>query len=480
MSPWDEAIASAREQFVDALEQRGFTFFPPDELSGSLTERDGTHRVTVRLSERFPFSPPSVHPVAEFPRSWHRELDGAMCLYPVTGREALSWLDADAFIELIGRWFEQTLQGWPDDAPDLDLNRYFYAADDDRLVLYDDLAPLVGRYIRLRANRHTITILGAGGAPAKSISSPKRAFGYVADIGEPAVPPHDWTSLSALIDPADVHALDKAIRERRIEYVLVTYQRQDSRAVVALEAHDTVEGIQLRSLASAPADPATLRLRSGHDAAGLAEADVLILGAGSVGSFLADALQRAGVGKMTIRDGDILRPGNLVRHLAGPEYVGQSKASAVAATLGVRPFNATEISTDSSYLSDPAEVLGLLEGYDLVIDATADAAVTPMINTAALTTDHPVLNVCVKDEGRLVRVDVVPPPPGTDELPETAVAAPDPTTLVFEAGCGDPVSLTPPYTVAEAAQLAARFAVAMLLGRDLMTSGEVRDYRATR
>lgn len=107
MTAWDEALESTREQFVDALEQRGFTYFPPDELSGTLPIGDG-ERITVRLGNLFPFAPPAVYPSEEFPRSWHRELDGAMCLYPQAGREALPWLATESFTQLIARWFEQS------------------------------------------------------------------------------------------------------------------------------------------------------------------------------------------------------------------------------------------------------------------------------------------------------------------------------------------------------------------------------------
>lgn len=476
MTAWDEALESTREQFVDALEQRGFTYYPPDELSGTLPIGDG-ERITVRLGNLFPFAPPAVYPSEEFPRSWHRELDGAMCLYPQAGREALPWLATESFTQLIARWFEQSSLGWPDDAPDLDLDRYFYSADDDRLVLYEGIEALLGNYIRLSRGPATMTVIGTGSAPAKRLSSPKRAFGYTADIGEPAIPPHNWASLLELIDPAVASTLDRAVRERRINYLLVAYQRQGQRAVLALETHDTVDGIELRSMASASADSSTLRIRSGSQAAAISNSRVLILGVGSIGSFLADALQRAGVGELEFRDRDIVRPGNLVRHLAGPAHYGQPKALAVRQILLARPFNATKVIADPTNLSDPAEVPALLERFDLVIDATADSAVTPMINTAARTFGQTVLNVCVQDEGRVVRVDVVPPPPGTTAIPGTVVTPEDDAQLVFEAGCGDPVSLTPPFAVAEAAQLCARFAVALLLQQPLTTSGATRDYR---
>ena len=480
MTAWTEAREAAAEQFINDLERRGFTFHAPAELSGLLQVADSYERITIKLGAGFPFAPPDVFPRADLPQSWHRELSGAMCLYPQAGREALPWLNADAFIALAVRWLEQSRMGWPDDTPDLDLDRYFSSAEDRALLLYAGIEDLVGKYVVLRRarNRSTITVTGPGSIPAK-IKPPKdRAFGYVADIGEPAEPPHDWDSLRDLLDPGVASTLTRAVRDRRISRLLLLYRRRGHRALLALEAQDTVAGIQLRSLPSASADPETLLLRSGVDSHQLRGTQVLLLGAGSIGSFLADALQRAGLGALTIRDGDILRPGNLIRHLASDKFLGQPKATALQTLLEARRFNATTIDADDTYLTNPAELPELLDTYDLIIDATASGGVTPMINAAARSLGHTVLNVCVKHTGRLLRVDVVPPLDGADPLTEPSVDEHQAEADAFEAGCGDPVSLSPPHAVIEAAQVAARHALGLLLDRPLTPSGEMRDLRA--
>ena len=53
------------------------------------------------------------------------------------------------------------------------------------------------------------------------------------------------------------------------------------------------------------------------------------MGCGAIGSFAADLLFRAGVRQLTLCDGERLRPGNIVRHLAGAEQVGRAKTLAV-------------------------------------------------------------------------------------------------------------------------------------------------------
>lgn len=63
----------------------------------------------------------------------------------------------------------------------------------------------------------------------------------------------------------------------------------------------------------------------------LRQANVLVVGLGGVGSFAAEFLCRAGVGRMTIVDGDVVDASNKNRQLpALDSTVGQPKAEVMA------------------------------------------------------------------------------------------------------------------------------------------------------
>jgi hypothetical protein len=81
--------------------------------------------------------------------------------------------------------------------------------------------------------------------------------------------------------------------------------------------------------------------------------------------------------------------------------------------------------------------------------------------------------VVLQNEGKTFRVDVLPPIGGADPLPSSDRG--EQVTAVYEAGCGSPVSLTPPPAVAEAAAAAARHAIATLTGAPLSAAGEIRE-----
>ncbi|MCW3091406.1 MAG: hypothetical protein JWP81_2475 [Ferruginibacter sp.] len=62
----------------------------------------------------------------------------------------------------------------------------------------------------------------------------------------------------------------------------------------------------------------------------LKESSVNVIGVGALGSEIADALGKAGVGTVSLFDNQVMRAANSVRHLAGLDHVGALKVEAVA------------------------------------------------------------------------------------------------------------------------------------------------------
>ncbi len=108
-------------------------------------------------------------------------------------------------------------------------------------------------------------------------------------------------------------------------------------------------------------DDGVERLRAAH---------VLILGVGGVGAYAAEAVARAGVGRITLVDGDRVEPTNCNRQLpALTENFGRPKAEVVAERLRrINPY--AEISGVVEFLRD-GRIDELLDSdcYDYAIDA---------------------------------------------------------------------------------------------------------------
>lgn len=101
----------------------------------------------------------------------------------------------------------------------------------------------------------------------------------------------------------------------------------------------------------------------------LRESDVLVVGLGGVGAYAAEMICRAGIGRMTVADGDVVHTTNRNRQLlALRETEGMSKAALMGHRL--REINPSiELTVIDEYLKDERMVEILDKGFDYVVDA---------------------------------------------------------------------------------------------------------------
>lgn len=110
----------------------------------------------------------------------------------------------------------------------------------------------------------------------------------------------------------------------------------------------------------------------------LRKANVLVVGLGGVGSFAAEFLARAGVGKMTIVDGDVVDITNINRQLpALHSTVGLPKVALMAdRLLDINPE--LELTQLNEFLSPERAFELVTTEYDYVLDCID--SVTPKLN----------------------------------------------------------------------------------------------------
>lgn len=103
----------------------------------------------------------------------------------------------------------------------------------------------------------------------------------------------------------------------------------------------------------------------------LREKTFAIIGAGALGSAVAELLARGGVADMLIIDHDDLEAGNLVRHTLTGADLGLNKATATATRLqGTAPMS--RISACAGSLPRGGGLHDLLEPFDIVLDCTGE------------------------------------------------------------------------------------------------------------
>ena len=101
----------------------------------------------------------------------------------------------------------------------------------------------------------------------------------------------------------------------------------------------------------------------------LRKSHVLVVGLGGVGAYAAEQLARAGIGKMTIVDGDVVSVTNRNRQLlALNSTLGRPKAEVMAERI--RDINPEiELEAINQYMKDDAIIELVSKPYDFIVDA---------------------------------------------------------------------------------------------------------------
>lgn len=122
----------------------------------------------------------------------------------------------------------------------------------------------------------------------------------------------------------------------------------------------------------------------------LADASVLLVGAGGLGGYVLELLARFGVGRIDVADGDVFEETNLNRQLlSSVDDLGRNKAR-VAAERAARIAPLAEVRALELFL-DRDNLPRALTGVDLVVDALGGIAPRMALHDAALERGIPVV-----------------------------------------------------------------------------------------
>ena len=112
------------------------------------------------------------------------------------------------------------------------------------------------------------------------------------------------------------------------------------------------------------------------------QSHVLVVGLGGVGSYAAEALVRAGVGQITIVDGDRVVQSNINRQLqALHSTIGESKSGLIAKRL--KDINPELVLTEVHHFLNPEDIEALLSrNFSYVLDCID--SVTPKLTIIKL------------------------------------------------------------------------------------------------
>ncbi|WP_188380153.1 ThiF family adenylyltransferase [Oxalicibacterium faecigallinarum] len=110
------------------------------------------------------------------------------------------------------------------------------------------------------------------------------------------------------------------------------------------------------------------------------EKNIVVFGAGALGSPVVEQLAKAGIGRITVVDSDAMESANVGRHLLGVPHINYGKASSIAKEVGLR-FPSCAIThhagTAENWLRS-----NTLANYDTTLDLTGEPEVRWQLNEA--------------------------------------------------------------------------------------------------
>lgn len=499
MDVLDESFARASlEDFWAALLERGFEPRAGSArrhwrgpIASSFRDLTDAQTMDIVFNPGWPFQPPAV--LVEGLDTSHYMLSGFVCLWR-DGDASLRWITVEGLFERIEEWCEKARDNWVDD--DLPFDAYLNFANKEPYMAILDFEALgtgSGSWGEFHGNpsqdRALIELLPGTAAPNRQ---PRGLWFRTGTLKSP--PPRQLSELPKHLNRVQRKGLERALSNRKIEQpfrisggvdlILFAWERRGRTDLLIMACSGIGDKVEAHVLIAEPNDERTLLLRAGPDADGLRNRRAVVFGAGALGGHVAVTIAESGIGSLRIVDGDFLTPGNVVRHVAGHDWVGGLKVEAVKAVASLHaPW--TDIETVARMVSAPSEISSLLIDVDLVIDATGNDAFVPAISQVAAELDRPLISGALYRGGFVGRVQRQAPKtdiPIYDRLEsdEYAVIPTGDASVDFaepDLGCSAPVNNAPPTSVLACSALICQVAIDALMGRFEFSDEEIDVYR---
>ena len=295
-------------------------------------------------------------------------------------------------------------------------------------------------------------------------------------------PPRQFSEVFRCLARAQRKGLQRALDGRRrpepflasggVDLILLCWERHGMRDILVLACAGMNDEMEAIALQPGPTDEQSLILRAGPDAPDLRTVTATLFGAGALGGHVATAPAASGLGFLNLVDGDVLLPGNVVRHVAGHDQVGRAKVQAVHRVIGGHaPW--TEVAEFQESPMTPGEIRARISNADIVVDATGNGAFTPALAMVAQEGGVPLVSGALYRGGNIARVQrQVLPGDTAIHLREEGAQYPlipqgdnheDLATPAL--GCSAPVNNAPPASVMACASLMVQVVVDALTGR---------------
>ena len=475
------------EGFRADLVASGFEPVPSTErrlwrgpIHSAFDELTGARTMEIVFDAGWPYRPPRVF--VQGVNTNHSTVDGFVCLWR-EGDASLKWESVDGLFSRIKDWCERARNGWQDD--DLPFDAYLNFTNKWPLMATFDFESLrtgMGSWGDLNGVATNPNLLDLRSGPATGSRELRGLWFRVGQLQAP--PPRNLSELPQHLNRSQRKGLKNALSRRRaparfrpsggVDIILFAWRRRERTDLLIIACEGIGDNVEAGALVAEPNDERTLRLRAGPDAEILKGCRAVLFGVGALGGHVAVTLAESGIESLRVVDGDLLSPGNVVRHVAGHDQVGGPKVNAVRAVISDHaPWTQVDAILPSANSGGRTEIGKLIVDADVVIDATGNDAFVHPVAQIAKELGKPLVSGALLRGGFIGRVqrkalDIDAPINDRPESPDYPIVPLGNSKVDLaepDLGCSTPVNNAPPASVLACASLIAQAAIDVLTER---------------
>ena len=439
-----------------------------------------TRSMEIVFDPGWPYRPPRVF--VQGLDTNHSTLDGFVCLWR-DGELSGEWETVDGLFSRVEDWCRRAKGGWQDD--DLPFDAYLNFKLKWPLMAtfdFESLRTSIGSWGDMHGVPTNPNPLRIRPGPPTGPREFRGLWFRARQLQAP--PPRNLSELPRHLSRSQRKGLERALSRRRepralhvsggVDIIMFAWQRQERTDLLVMACEGVGDKVEAAALVAEPNDEKTLRLRAGPDAETLKGRSSVLFGAGALGGHVAVALAESGIDSMRIVDGDLLSPGNVVRHVAGHDHVGGPKVNAVEAAIrNHAPWTKVESITPPTNPYGSQEIAQLVENADVVIDATGNDSFVHPVALVAEGLGKPLVSGALFRGGFIGRVQrkaldtdaPITSRPDSPRYPVVPAGEPGVDLAEPDLGCSAPVNNAPPSSVLACASLIAQAAIDVLTER---------------
>lgn len=332
---------------------------------------------------------------------------GEVCLW-AESNSSMEWCSFSGIESRIKRWCEKANSQFTEADRSLDAHLYYENAIPNLGLI--DFEQFIDKYTR---DGYIQKIFGTpdkyNNLNINKESNTGDVTGILYYLSNIDTPPSNIYTFRDCLNPVQKRNFRKIIKEieknnrNAKNFVILIWPSGSYYNALCLHLKLVNKKVLASAMIIAPNNSKIISMRAGKNYNIFLKQDIVLFGIGSVGSHLGYLLVKAGLGKIRLIDGGLLRPGNIIRHFCSYEYKSRKKVEAFAETIK-HHTSWTEITKYGTDKWSNEDIHDVCKNSSLIIDATGNSAFSMHLSSIAYYYSFKLLQLALYRGGTVGRI----------------------------------------------------------------------------